>query len=113
LQVPCSALSPFQESSLFRWKSPFVDINPYIWYSSLRIWPMNIQLWPGPAIATHLTFLSTQAEHQLWKTCSGTEDRDWGVYYTTDKLFTYLTRSGEEIQEEERQGVYLFAKSGA
>jgi len=64
----------------------------------------HMQLLPGPAIAIHLTSLSTQAEHPLWKTCSGPEDRDWGVYYWTDKVLTYLTR--EEIQKEERKDNY-------
>ena len=62
----------------------------------------HMQLLPGPAIATHLTFLSPQAEHPLLKTCSGPEDTDRGVYYSTFKVFTYLTRSGEEIEKEER-----------
>ncbi|PHT38315.1 Myosin-11 [Capsicum baccatum] len=33
-------------------------------------------------------------------------DKDLGVYYWTDKVLTYLTRSGEEIQKEERKDNY-------
>jgi len=34
---------------------------------------------------------------------NGPEDTDGGVYYWTDKVLTYLTRSGEDIQKEERK----------
>ncbi|KAF3673789.1 hypothetical protein T459_23418 [Capsicum annuum] len=60
--------------------------------------------WASNSYPPNISFYPSRAS--TMKNMLRPRDKDLGVYYWTDKVLTYLTRSGEEIQKEERRDNY-------